>query len=151
MSTGLVVCSTCSREIHQDGPGSTWLHCEDKSPRCVGASARHPQSIDEIVGKWCGADAELVRTAPPPRQILITGTGIAAMAALASSLPSNRLEVKPAPRVRPHVLRDPQAIHDENVKRTIDWQRRNQPHEHKGEMARRRKARERREAKAGRA
>ena len=60
MSTGVVVCSLCRREIHQDGerdiPGQTgWRHCDDKSPRCFGAKADYPLS-DEPLGKWCGRD-----------------------------------------------------------------------------------------------
>lgn len=59
MSYGLVICSKCQREIHQDGPKpieNGWRHCEDKSPRCEGASAVFPKTKAEIKGKWCGAD-----------------------------------------------------------------------------------------------
>lgn len=56
MSTGLVVCSICHREIHQDGPDHSWRHCEDKTPRCEGASIEYPKTRGEIVGSWCGAD-----------------------------------------------------------------------------------------------
>lgn len=56
MSYGLVVCSYCNREIHQDGPDHTWRHCEDKTPRCIGAAGRYPATAGEIVGTWCGAD-----------------------------------------------------------------------------------------------
>ena len=34
MSYGILMCSKCKREIHQDGPNYTWLHCEDKTPIC---------------------------------------------------------------------------------------------------------------------
>ena len=62
MSTGIVICSTCKREVHQDGPfdpktnAYSWTHCEDKTPRCEGATSDWPVSKDEIKGKWCGAD-----------------------------------------------------------------------------------------------
>lgn len=69
MSTGLVICSACKREVHQDGPAetvplpdgksyqrSTWRHCEDKSPLCEGASREFPQAVDEIRGKFCAGD-----------------------------------------------------------------------------------------------
>lgn len=72
MSTGLVVCSECKREVHQNGPRnhgarcrcptdagwcpSTWLHCDDQTPRCAGASAVFPAQRNEIVGAYCGLD-----------------------------------------------------------------------------------------------
>jgi len=69
MSSGLVICSVCKREVHQDGPASThttitgapytlhgWQHCEDKTPRCDGASSIWPMDRFEIVGKFCGRD-----------------------------------------------------------------------------------------------
>ena len=56
MSYGLVICGYCKREIHQDGPNNSWRHCEDKTPKCLGAPGIHPKSTSEIVGKWCGAD-----------------------------------------------------------------------------------------------
>lgn len=73
MSTGLLVCTVCSREVHQDGPRehslgrcrcplntgfcrATWLHCEDKSPLCVGATTAYPKTRAVIVGAYCGAD-----------------------------------------------------------------------------------------------
>ena len=55
MSTGTVVCSICRREAHQNGPNSTWLHCEDDTPRCIGASSDWPLN-GEPVGQWCGID-----------------------------------------------------------------------------------------------
>lgn len=66
MSSGIVICSKCKREVHQDGPrvpsGSftvaTWRHCEDKTPRCAGATSDYPRSVADIVGKWCGADGD---------------------------------------------------------------------------------------------
>lgn len=56
MSCGLVICSECRREVHQDGPDQTWRHCQDKTPRCDGAVSRYPSSRAEIVGPFCGAD-----------------------------------------------------------------------------------------------
>lgn len=56
MSYGLVICSVCKREVHQDGPNQTWRHCEDKTPRCAGAVSAYPQTTNEIRGKWCGRD-----------------------------------------------------------------------------------------------
>lgn len=73
MSAGLVICSNCSREVHQDGPRqhnamrckcphdtgwcpAGWRHCEDKTPRCEGASSAYPKQKDYIVGGYCGAD-----------------------------------------------------------------------------------------------
>lgn len=59
MSIGLVICSICYREVHQDGPNHTWTHCEDKSPRCDGASSIYPKNRAEIKGKFCGCDGDL--------------------------------------------------------------------------------------------
>jgi hypothetical protein len=61
MSTGLVICSVCRCEVHQDGARdpqgtATWRHCHDKTPRCPGASSIYPRSRDDIVGPWCGRD-----------------------------------------------------------------------------------------------
>jgi hypothetical protein len=64
MSSGVVVCSACRREVHQDGPPAwpspgaalTWRHCEDKTPRCAGAHSAFPASPADIVGRWCGMD-----------------------------------------------------------------------------------------------
>ncbi len=59
MSVGLVICSVCKREVHQDGPENVsrgWQHCEGKSRMCLDASAIYPTSYADIVGKWCGRD-----------------------------------------------------------------------------------------------
>lgn len=61
MSTGLVICSVCKREVHQDAPFKQgeprgWRHCEDKTPRCAGATSDYPLSAAEIRGRWCGSD-----------------------------------------------------------------------------------------------
>lgn len=62
MSYGLVICSVCKREVHArmisniNSSGDNWEHCEDKSPRCYGASSIYPKSKDEIVGIACGYD-----------------------------------------------------------------------------------------------
>lgn len=55
MSSGMVICSECLREVHQDGPNHTWTHCEDKTPRCEGAMSVYPL-MGHIKGKWCGRD-----------------------------------------------------------------------------------------------
>ena len=57
MSYGMVICSKCKREVHQDGPGQSWTHCEDKTPRCEGAQSIYPsKDRSELVGKWCAKD-----------------------------------------------------------------------------------------------
>ncbi len=64
MSTGLVICTKCRREVHQDGPPMaddptgrrTWRHCDRGTALCLGASTRFPTGAGEIVGKWCGLD-----------------------------------------------------------------------------------------------
>lgn len=73
MSTGLVICSTCKREVHQ-GAGF-WYHCEDRSPRCELASSVYPKSLDEIVGKYCGMDGSIGADPPapaPPPEVKVT-------------------------------------------------------------------------------
>lgn len=60
MSAGIVVCSACRREVHQDGPlvdgRSGWSHCEDKSPICDDAGAVYPDAGEQPRGHWCGRD-----------------------------------------------------------------------------------------------
>ena len=59
MSYGIVMCSICHREVHQDGPrdnGNGWRHCEDRSIICTGGQASYPESVEQIKGKWCGRD-----------------------------------------------------------------------------------------------
>jgi hypothetical protein len=67
MSSGLVICSVCRREVHQDGPtpaptppdrypSTGWTHCEDGTPRCDGATSTYPTSRAEIVGRFCACD-----------------------------------------------------------------------------------------------
>ena len=64
MSYGIVVCSKCRREVHQNGGmecGMGWTHCTGSSaapgsPICKGAKAVYPSSTEEIVGAYCGAD-----------------------------------------------------------------------------------------------
>ena len=55
MSTGIVVCSICSREVHQS-VYHKWTHCEDATPLCPYAERVYPKSTDEIKGAWCGSD-----------------------------------------------------------------------------------------------
>lgn len=73
MSSGIVICSICRREAHQDGPRkhtdgcrcasndtgycrAGWTHCEDKTPTCDGAEIVYPPTIDRIRGRYCGMD-----------------------------------------------------------------------------------------------
>ncbi len=52
MRYGIVMCSTCNREVHQDdGSGRTCHHCEDHTAMCESATAIYPKSTKEIVGK----------------------------------------------------------------------------------------------------
>jgi hypothetical protein len=58
MSSGLVICSKCRRELHQDGIPSQehgWRHCEDKTPRCAGAHTDYA-TPDQVKGVACLAD-----------------------------------------------------------------------------------------------
>lgn len=55
MSTGLVICSVCLREVHQDGPNQSWTHCEDRTARCENANSVYPL-MGHIKGEWCGKD-----------------------------------------------------------------------------------------------
>ena len=62
MSTGMVICSACKREMHQDGPRAIengWQHCEDGSPRCANATADYPRTAAEVRGAYCCADGPL--------------------------------------------------------------------------------------------
>ena len=65
MSSGLVVCSTCGKEVHQDGPRdaqtgrASWRHCSRLhgwTALCQGATAVYPRSMGDIVGLFCQAD-----------------------------------------------------------------------------------------------
>jgi hypothetical protein len=65
MSTGLVICSVCHKEVHQDGPQHTWRHCSrfhDWTPICEGGHPIYPVVRQDIVGLFCQADG----FAPPP-------------------------------------------------------------------------------------
>ena len=78
MGTGLIVCSACNREMHQDGDRETengWRHCEDKSPRCPRAQGRYPLSKDEIVGSFCGMDDLGGQVAPVKERTIMAGAG----------------------------------------------------------------------------
>jgi len=55
MSTGMVICSKCLREVHQDLVDHTWYHCEDATPRCDGADSVYPL-MGHVKGYWCGRD-----------------------------------------------------------------------------------------------
>ena len=54
MSCGLVVCSECKREIHQER-GGRWYHCEDGTDRCDGAIAHYAERY-QVKGKACFRD-----------------------------------------------------------------------------------------------
>lgn len=58
MSFGLVGCSKCRHEIHQDRDENGnlfWYHCDDKSRICEGATSLY-LNRDGIVGKACYGD-----------------------------------------------------------------------------------------------
>lgn len=62
MSTGMVICSRCQREVHQDGDHRVrkgWRHCEDGTPICDLASAAYPMSVEDVRGSYCCADGPL--------------------------------------------------------------------------------------------
>jgi hypothetical protein len=69
MSSGLVMCSACHREVHQDGlrdaqGRGTWRHCSrfhGWTPICEGAHAMYPETRLAISGLYCQADG----LAPP--------------------------------------------------------------------------------------
>lgn len=58
MSCGIMVCSVCRREIHQDGPKNgrhTWRHCNTKSAICYDACPDWA-AVGEPRDEFCGAD-----------------------------------------------------------------------------------------------
>ena len=56
MSSGLVICSICKREVHQEGADHGWIHCQDQTPRCTLADSIYPDDYSQIVGPYCGKD-----------------------------------------------------------------------------------------------
>lgn len=72
MSYGVVACSKCRREVHQNGPvvhhsscktptrcycPHGWTHCEDLSARCEGAESSYIGHLKgEPVGRFCSID-----------------------------------------------------------------------------------------------
>lgn len=83
MSTGIVFCSACRREVHQHGRGGTWLHCEDRSPICPSTptdtvAPQYPNRLDDIVGRWCGRDDDWNRPRMTPQQRAARRHGIEA-------------------------------------------------------------------------
>lgn len=55
MSYGIVICSVCSRELHQGGNreiANGWRHCEGNTPKCEGASAEY--AVNEFSTKGVG-------------------------------------------------------------------------------------------------
>ena len=79
MSTGMVICSRCQREVHQDGDHRIrkgWRHCNGASPIyrlrenrralaseltpiCDGGSPVYPMSVEDVRGAYCCADGPL--------------------------------------------------------------------------------------------
>jgi hypothetical protein len=57
MSYGIVICTICRREVHQNPNSREWYHCEDQTSRCVGANCIAPDEPSDIAGRWCGRDA----------------------------------------------------------------------------------------------
>ena len=98
MSYGIVICSSCLRELHQDGDravGNGWLHCEDKTPICVGGTADYPKSETEIRGAWCGRDRGPVDENPRVRRRANGSSAAAALAAFIAAsfyVPASRSE-----------------------------------------------------------
>lgn len=77
MGTGLVICSRCQREIHQDGDRDLrngWQHCEDGTPICEDSGTRYPSTRSEIRGRYCGADG------PAPADDSLTETELRKLA-----------------------------------------------------------------------
>lgn len=65
MSWGLVICNVCRREVHQDGERNIpdgpnqWRHCEDKTPRCDGATSRYLAAGERPTGAYCERDGKV--------------------------------------------------------------------------------------------
>ena len=66
MSTGLVICSVCGREVHQWGDKremNGWEHCGASgptTPMCEKASAVYSWRRADVVGEACEADGALL-------------------------------------------------------------------------------------------
>jgi hypothetical protein len=62
LSSGVVMCQGCRREVHQWGPKvdgrPTWVHCDNRSPICAGCHAVYPNDLEQLVGPWCGVDGD---------------------------------------------------------------------------------------------
>jgi hypothetical protein len=54
MSYGVLMCSKCKREIHQDGPNRSWQHCPDKTPICQDADKVYVDGNG--IGVFCNRD-----------------------------------------------------------------------------------------------
>lgn len=103
MSSGIVICSECRREVHQYGP-KTWEHCEDRSQACDGATPVFPASTEEIAGKWCGRDGGTLENGPAKARTVLVGAGYLAhqtamLQAIADGvgIPVEQLVEDPAP------------------------------------------------------
>lgn len=60
MSTGMVICSICGKEVHQWGDREVsrgWVHCETREPIC--GSAIYPKARADVKGKACEADGRM--------------------------------------------------------------------------------------------
>jgi len=73
MSSGLVICSACGREVHQTGPREIrngWRHCRysgEQTPICAGASADYPRRNEDVKGWACQADGPLPAVTEEPQ------------------------------------------------------------------------------------
>ena len=68
MSTGMVVCSICHCECHQRGDKSVqrgWVHCDDRTALCHGATVVYPRDASEVRGKYCACDGPLPKGGTP--------------------------------------------------------------------------------------
>ena len=69
MSTGLVICSACGREVHQNGPSDIrkgWRHCRfsgEQSSLCTHGEVVYPRFAEDVKGWACQMDGPL-----PPSQ-----------------------------------------------------------------------------------
>lgn len=107
MSTGLVICSNCRREVHQDGDKGVengWRHCEDKTPICAVAHAAYPEAGETPRGEWCGRDADLMTMPMGQGMTPRSGTSIRAaavsLAAMAMNMPVSAFPVHRMPKIR---------------------------------------------------
>lgn len=84
MSTGMVICSQCGREVHQNGPRDVrngWRHCRQSGEQtglCNGAIAVYPKRAEDVKGWACQMDGPLPASgAEAERDRLVIGTNLA--------------------------------------------------------------------------